>query len=145
MDTTEIDDLTRDFYQSISFAHAEPPDFTPVKILFFGEGILINNTFNTPIVFTAQSFIQAMESQVAEGSIEQFVERELHSKTEVFGKVGHRISIYEYNFADHAIERMPRGVNFIQFVQIDGNWRILSMVWFDENENHLIPGEYLVD
>jgi len=145
MSITEIDYLTKDFYQAISFSHSEPPDFTPVKILFFGAGILINNSFNKPITFTAETFVEAMESLVAEGNMEQFMQRELHSKTEIFGKVAHRISVYEYNFADHEMQKLPRGLNFIQFVQIEGNWRILSMAWFDENENHLIPGEYLVD
>jgi hypothetical protein len=143
MSILEIDYLTKDFYKAISFVRSEPPDFTPVKILFFGTGILINNSFNTPITFTAESFIEAMESQVAEGNIEQFMEREIYSKTEMFGKVAHRISVYEYNFADHEMQKLPRGINFIQFVQIEGNWRILSMAWFDENENHLIPEEYL--
>ena len=143
MSILEIDYLTKDFYKAISFVRSEPPDFTPVKILFFGTGILINNSFNTPITFTAGSFIEAMESQVAEGNIEQFMEREIYSKTEMFGKVAHRISVYEYNFADHEMQKLPRGINFIQFVQIESNWRILSMAWFDENENHLIPEEYL--
>jgi hypothetical protein len=143
MSIIEIDYLTKDFYKAISFVRSEPPDFTPVKILFYGSGILINNSFNTPITFTAGSFIEAMESQVAEGNMEQFMEREIYSKTEMFGKVAHRISVYEYNFADHEIQKLPRGINFIQFVQIEGNWRILSMAWFDENENHLIPQEYL--
>jgi hypothetical protein len=145
MSITEIDYLTKDFYQAISFSHSEPPDFTPVKILFFGTGILINNSFNKPITFTAETFVEAMESLVAEGNMEQFMQRELYSKTEIFGKVAHRISVYEYNFADHEMQKLPRGLNFIQFVQIEGNWRILSMAWFDENENHLIPAEYLVD
>jgi hypothetical protein len=145
MSTVEIDYLTNDFYQAISFGHSEPPNFTPVKILFYGAGILINNSFSKPITFTAESFIKAMESQVAEGAIEQFMQRELHSKTEIFGKVAHRISVYEYNFADHEMQKLPRGINFIQFVQIEGHWRILSMAWSDENENHLIPAEYLVD
>ncbi len=145
MSTTEIDYLVNDFYKSISFARSVPPDFSLVKILFYGSGILINNSFSTPITFTAESFIETMESQVAEGTIEQFMERELYSKTEVFGKVAHRISVYEYNFADHERQRLPRGVNFIQFVQIEDNWCILSMAWYDENENHLIPEEYLVE
>lgn len=143
MSITEIDYLTKDFYQAISFSNSAPPDFTPVKILFFGTGILINNSFNKPITFTAETFVEAMESLVAEGNMEQFMQRELHSKTEIFGKVAHRISVYEYNFADHEMQKLPRGLNFIQFVQIEGNWRILSMAWFDENENHLIPVEYL--
>ncbi|MBS1522837.1 MAG: hypothetical protein JST50_17690 [Bacteroidetes bacterium] len=145
MSITEIDYLVKDFYQAISFDHSAPPDFTPVKILFYGTGILINNTFSRPITFTAESFIKAMESQVADGAIEQFVQRELHANTEIFGKIAHRISVYEYNFADHKMPKLPRGINFIQFVQIEGHWRILSMAWSDENESHLIPEEYLVD
>src|SRR5260370_3826006 len=143
MSILEIDYLTKDFYKAISFARSEPPDFTTVKILFYGSGILINNSLNTPIPFTAESYIETMESQVAEGNIEQFMEREIHSKTEVFGKVAHRMSVYEYNFADHELKRLPKGINFIQFVQIESNWRILSMAWYDENEDHLIPAEYL--
>lgn len=143
MGIAEIDYLTKDFYQAISFMRSEPPDFAPVKILFYGQGILVNNSFSKPITFTAETFVGAMESQVAEGAIEQFMQREIHSKTEIFGKVAHRISVYEYNFADHESKKLPRGLNFIQFVQIEGNWRILSMAWFDENENHLIPAVYL--
>jgi hypothetical protein len=143
MDTTAIDSLTKDFYKSISFNHAEPPEFAAVKILFFGDGILINNSFRIPITFTVESFIDAVNVKVAEGSIEQFMEREIHSKTEIFGKVAQRVSVYEFNFADHAAPRLPKGINFIQFICTEGKWRILSMAWFDENENHIIPQEYL--
>jgi hypothetical protein len=143
MSITEIDYLTTDFYKATSFQNEETPDFTPLKILFYGEGILVNNSFGKPITFNAESFIQAMESQVAGENVSQFVQREIHSSTEIFGKVARRISIYEYNFADHKLDRLPRGVNFIQFVQVEGNWRILSMAWSDENESHLIPEKYL--
>ena len=143
MSIIEIDFLTKDFYKAISFQNEETPDFAPVKILFYGDGILINNSFSKPISFTAEMFIQALESQVASGNMSQFMQREIHSKTEVFGKVANRISVYEYTFADHPMERLPRGINFIQYVQIEGNWRILSMAWSDENESHIIPSKYL--
>jgi hypothetical protein len=103
----------------------------------------VNNSFREPIKFTAPSFIEALESQVASGDIEQFVQREIYSKTEVFGKVAQRVSVYEYSFTDQDSPRMPRGINFIQFIQVEGNWRIVSMAWSDENENHVIPQEYL--
>ena len=143
MRTVDVDFLAADFYEAISFTNGETPDFAPLKKLFFGDGILINNSFIKPIVFTAESFIQALESQIAEGNIQQFLQREVHSKTEIFGKVAQRVSIYEYNFADHEMERLPRGINYMQFVQIEGSWRITSMVWNDETESHIIPVEYL--
>ncbi len=143
MGTVDIDFLTADFYEAISFTNGETPDFAPLKMLFFGDGILINNSFIKPIVFTAESFVQALESQIAEGNIQQFLQREIHSKTEIFGKIAQRVSVYEYNFADHEMERLPLGINYIQCVQIEGSWRITSMVWSDETESHIIPAEYL--
>lgn len=141
--TIEIDDLTTDFYKAISFQNGEDPDFSQLDILFYGDGLMVNNNFRDPLSFTTESFIHAMESQVASGDIEQFMEREIFSKTEIFGSVAYRVSVYEYNFADHELHRLPRGINFMQFVKAEGNWRILSMAWCDENENHVIPAEYL--
>jgi len=143
MSTIEIDFLTTDFYKAISFQNEEVPDFSSLDILFYGDGIMVNNNFREPLVFTTESFINAMESQIAADEIDQFMEREIYSKTEVFGSVAQRISVYEYNFADHEQHRLPRGINYIQFIKVEGNWRILSMAWCDENEEHVIPAEYL--
>jgi hypothetical protein len=145
MSLPEIDALTADLYSSISFRDGETPDFGQLKALFYGNGILVNNSFAKPIPFTAESFIQAMEAQVADGNITQFVEREIYAKTDIFGKVAQRISVYEYSFVDIAEGRLPKGINFIQYVQVEGKWRVTSLVWSDENENNIIPGEYLAD
>ena len=143
MGNIEIDDLTRDFYKAISFRHEQAPDLSQVQILFYGEGTLVNNSFQHPAGFTVESFVSALESDIAEGSMDQFIQHELHSRTEVYGKLAHRISVYEYNLGEETSGRLPRGVNYMQFVQVDGNWRILSVAWCDENEENLIPKEYL--
>ncbi len=143
MSISLIDYLTADFYKGISFQNGEPPDFISVKILFYGSGILINNTFDKPITFTAESFIQTLEARVASGEMQQLMQHEINSKTDVFGKVAQRISVYEYNLADHKIKNLPRGINYIQYVQVEDSWRIISMLWHDENELYQIPRKYL--
>ena len=143
METIEIDDLTRDYYKAVSFRNEKAPDTDKVQILFYGDGIIINNSFQHPIGFTAESFVTSLESEIAEGTMSQFIIRELHGKTEVFGKLAQRISIYEYNLGEETSGRFPRGVNFIQFTEVDGNWRIVSMAWCDENEDNIIPLEYM--
>jgi hypothetical protein len=143
METIEIDDLTRDFYRAISFKNEQVPDMDRVKILFFGEGVLVNSSFLHPLGFTAESFVNSLESDIAEGNMAQFHMHEVHGKTNVFGKVAHRISIYEYNLGEETSGRLPRGVNYMQFIQVDDVWRILSTAWCDESEEHLIPEEYL--
>ncbi len=143
MNTRAIDYVTEDFYESLSFQDGEMPDLETVKSLFFADGLLINNSFGNPVTFTAETFTRALEAQIGAGTLQQFMQRELHSRTEIFGKVAQRISIYEYSFADHEIDNLPRGINYIQFILFEDNWRITSMAWSDENENYQIPEEYL--
>jgi hypothetical protein len=143
MNTRAIDYVTEDFYESLSFQDGEQPDLGTVKELFYGDGILINNSFAKPVEFTLETFTQTIESQVAEGNLQQFMQRELFSKTEVFGKIAQRISVYEYTLSDHEIKNLPRGINYIQYIMVDDHWYINSMVWCDENENYRVPEEYL--
>jgi len=143
MNVRAIDYITEDFYESLSFQDGELPDLETVQGLFYADGLLVNNSFGKPVTFTADTFVQALESQIAAGTLLQFMQRELYSKTEVFGKVAQRLSVYEYNFADHDIENLPLGISYIQFILVDDNWRITSMAWSDENENYQIPAEYL--
>jgi len=143
MDTIEINDLARDFYKAISFRNEQAPEQDPVDILFFGDGVIINNSFQHPVGFNVESFVTSLESEIAEGNMSQFIIHELHGKTEVFGKLAQRISVYEYNLGEETSGRLPRGVNFMQFIQMDGNWRITSVAWCDENEDNIIPAEYL--
>ena len=142
-DTIEIDDLVRDYYRAITIRNEHPPELSAVQILFYGEGVLINGSFKQPIGFSAASFVTALESEIAEGNLSQYIIHEIHGKTEVYGKLARRVSIYEYNLGEETSGRLPRGVNYIQFVEFKGNWRILSMAWYDENEDYLIPAEYL--
>lgn len=142
MSTTDIDSLITEFYSSMSFQTGQRPDYDGLLLLFDQYAVLTNNSFGAPLRFTAESYIQSLQSQVADKDLRQFIQREIYAKTEIFGKVAQRVSVYEYSFADHVTERMPRGINFVQCIQVEGNWRILAMSWADENENNILPYEY---
>jgi hypothetical protein len=141
MNARAIDYITEDFYESLSFMDGEMPDLERVGELFYAGGLLINNTFTTPIRYTTESFIETLEEQIEEGVLTQFMQRELYSKTEIFGRVAQRVSVYEYSLAYHETENLPRGINYIQFIQDNDNWLITSMAWNDESENYVIPTE----
>jgi hypothetical protein len=143
MNARAIDYITEDFYESLSFMDGEMPDLETVKTLFLPDALLINNSFSQPVKYTAESFTQGMEAQIADGSLLQFMQREIYSKTEIFGKIAQRISVYEYSFAYHEMENLPKGINYIQFIQVDDLWRVTSMAWSDENENYRVPREFL--
>jgi hypothetical protein len=143
MNTRAIDYITEDFYESLSFQDGEMPDLETVGSLFYTDGLLINNSFGKPLTYTAGTFIQAMEDQIESGKLNQFMQRELHSQTEIFGKVAQRISVYEYSFDYHERNSVKKGINYIQFIQENDSWLISSMTWNDENENYKVPSELL--
>jgi hypothetical protein len=141
MNTRAIDYITEDFYESLSFQDGEMPDLETVGSLFYADGLLINNSFGNPLTYTAGTFIQALEAQIEAGKLLQFMQRELYSETEIFGKVAQRISVYEYSFDYHERSSVRKGINYIQFIQEGDTWLISSMAWNDENENYKVPEE----
>jgi hypothetical protein len=139
MNTRAIDYITEDFYESLSFMDGEMPDLDTVRELFLEDGTLFNLSFGKPIIYSIQSFIGSIEDSIEDGQLTQFMQRELYSKTEIFGRVAQRTSVYEYSFAYHEIENLPRGINYIQFIQVDDIWQITSMAWNDESANYRVP------
>jgi hypothetical protein len=142
MNTRPIDFIAEDFYESLSFMDGELPDLDAVRELFIEDGQLFNMSFGKPVTYSIESFIRGLEDQIEEEQLTQFMQRELYSKTEIFGRIAQRISVYEYSLAYHEIENLPRGINYIQFIQVDDIWRITSMAWNDESANFRIPEEY---
>jgi hypothetical protein len=143
MNARQIDYITEDFYESLSFMDGELPDLDAVRELFYEDGLLINMSFGKPITYSTESFIRTLEDQVSAGELTQFMQRELYSKTDIFGRIAQRTSVYEYSLTYHETENIPKGVNYIQFVQVDDLWRITSMVWSDEGANFRVPAELL--
>ena len=143
MSVTAIDQLTTEFYDNISFENGLIPDIDSLQSIFHGDGLLINNSDKQMILYTAESLVQELESKVALGETNQFNQHEIYSRTELFGKIAQRISVYERSFSDYQQDQMIRGINFIQYVLIDESWKITSMVWNDENEDYQVPVDYL--
>jgi len=145
MTNQEIDTLTRRFYECICFNHEHYPKFDRLQELFYGDGKLMNGNYDKPIEFTVQSYSQALMHQIEEGNAVFFSQQEISDITEVFGKTAQRVSVYEYSFTPENKEPWKRGVNYMQFILIDGKWKIVSMLWNDEKGNLKIPESYMAD
>lgn len=128
----DLDELTKELYASISFAKGEQPDLEKLKTFFYNGGKLINNSAAQPKEFTVAQFADMVQEQIDKGQLESFSEQEVSSKTEVFGKIAHRFSTYEARFDVSSVAPFAVGVNSIQFIKVDGDWLVTSMVWDDE-------------
>lgn len=140
----EIDHLTERYYQSVSFNKEHYPNYDMLQNIFYGAGSIINNNFDAPIEFTIESFSQALSNQIEKGNSEYFVQQEISDTTEIFGKIAQRVSVYEYSSSELPDQQWKKGINYIQYIFIDNQWKITSMVWQDEKEEAKIPEELLM-
>ncbi len=140
----EIDHLTEKFYNCICFNAEHYPKFDELQELFYDGGKLINNNFEQPIDFTVQSYVQAIMHQIDEGNVTFYSQQEISDKTEIFGSIAQRISVYEYASAAAAPQPWKRGINYIQYIFHNGKWLITAMIWSDEKEPIKIPETYLL-
>lgn len=140
----EIDKLTQQFYECICFTPERFPKYDELQELFYGDGKLIDGNFYQPMEFTVQSYVQALMHQIADGNATFYSLQEISDVTEVFGKMAQRTSVYEYTYTVEPVHPWKRGVNYIQYIFVDGKWKIVSMLWNDEKEELMIPESYLV-
>ncbi|MFQ5511144.1 MAG: hypothetical protein ACE5EO_04780 [Candidatus Krumholzibacteriia bacterium] len=137
-----IDRVTESIYESICFRKGGEPDLAQLQRLFIPEGTLINNNDDSPVIMSVDQFIEALRLQITNGSLEALHETELAGHTKVFGKIAQRLSIYEARMDPDQPDILSRSVNSIQFIQTSGVWRVASLIWHDETDEHTIPGDY---
>ena len=88
-------------------------------------------------LWSVDEFIEAGKIQWRETG---FWERELWSRTEVFGNVAHVWSAYEGRVGSHDSDPVTRGVNSFQLVHADGRWWLVSTAWDIETAVNRVPG-----
>lgn len=138
-----IDEITESYYKFLNFHQEHFPNINGLEKLFYGTGKLINNNYEKPINFTVQSYVQAIMKQIEQDNGLYMHQKEISATTEVFGKNAQRISVYEY-FDSEDNELPKRGVNFIQYILTEEGWKIVSMIWNDEQDGLSIPEAYLL-
>lgn len=138
-----IDDLTKKLYESICFKSGKRPPLKTLPGLFIPQGFMVNNDDDFPVIMTVSTFMAFYKEQIAEGRFRSFHETEIKSKTEIYAKIAHRFSTYEARFDINEKEPIAVGINSIQFVKVDDNWKVSCMVWNNQTNDMIIPEEYL--
>lgn len=72
-----------------------------------------------------------------------FFEKELARKTIAYGGLVHVWSTYESRIKPDDAKPFDRGINSIQLVKVEGNWKIVSIAWAGESTAGPLPKEFL--
>ena len=153
-DAAKIADLTKRLYQAVTFEKGQHPPLDSIRTMFLKNGQIINNTGPKPAIFTVNSFISAAKKQFKTGleavkkqpekkATLAFSEKEIAAKTDIFGQIAQRFSTYSASFTPDDPNSYAKGINSIQFVKVNGEWKVASLIWNDETPTLKIPAEYL--
>ena len=137
----ELAALTAGFFDAVSFAPGERPDYEAIRDLFIAQGLLIKN-IGEPEIATVDEFIAPRQALVDSGELTEFEEGELAHRTEVFGNVAHRMSTYSKTGVQDGVRFEARGVISTQFVFTPSGWRMSAMAWDDERPGLVMPDRY---
>ncbi len=138
----EIDKVTKSLYRLICFPEGDKPDFWELKKIFMPGAKIINNN-EGPIVLSVTSYIQRIKDMIKKGVLKSYHEKEISSKTDIFGDIAQRFSTYETRLNPEDEEPFQVGIHSIQFIKEFGKWRVVSMIWNNESGQRKIPKVYL--
>jgi len=138
-----IEVVLNSLYNSISFKKGGRPDLNKLKNLFLDEARLIRTTKDSYQIMSVEEFVSNFNTQLDAGAFIEFSENEIQKKIEMFGGIAHVFSTYETDFETRGGKLEARGINSIQLIEINGEWKVVNILWYNEDETNKIPEEYL--
>lgn len=139
----EITAVIDDLYTSINYDGEEGPDWELLRSCFLEGAEMIPVTDSSLTRMSVDDFIDLYGGQIESGIIRTAREYEIHQTGEQFAGIAQVFSTYETEVVTVEDTLGKRGINSIQLLKSDGEWKIASIIWFDENEEHKIPAAYL--
>jgi hypothetical protein len=138
-----IEVVINSLYDSISFKKGERPDLDKLQKLFIDEARLIRTTKDSHEFMKVEDFLSSFNTRIDAGEFIEFREYEIKNKIEMFGGIAHAFSTYETDFETPGGKLEARGINSIQLIEMNNEWKVVSIFWYNEDEANKIPEEYL--
>ena len=138
-----IEVVINSLYDSISFKKGERPNLHKLKKLFIDEARLIRTTKDSHEIMSVEDFINSFNTRIDAGAFIEFREYEIKKRIEMFGGIAHVFSTYETDFETPGGKLNARGINSIQLMEINGEWKVVNIFWYNEDDDNKIPQEYL--
>ena len=129
LDTSELDELMRVFYEVISFEDGGAPDWERMASLFSPHARITRLTPEGVDYMDLGSFRDMAEELIELGAFTSFYEREIARRADQYGDVLHVASAYETKISPVALDHLERGVNSLQLIREADSWKILNLCW----------------
>lgn len=132
VDQAKIDALIRAFYEVISFEEGGSPDWERMRTLFSQHARITRITPEGTDYYDLDGFQEMAKEALELGLYTRFYEVEVRRDQRRFGGLCHVLSAYETKQSPRSSEPFARGVNSIQLIREDDDWKVLSLFWDEE-------------
>jgi hypothetical protein len=141
-DKQKIDELVKSFFSLFTIKKGCKADLSYIYQLFIHEGLIVKCSSSTPEVYNLLQFIEPREKMFNDGSLSDFIEEEIFERTEIFGNIAHRLSLYKKSGLMNGKEFKNKGIKTMQFIKTTDGWKISSVAWDDEREEFKIDDKF---
>ena len=131
-DRNEIDRITAVFFDLFTNVNGGVPNLKRIKEVFISDGMIISTTNGNPEIYNLVEFTDSRREILTNGTLTDFCESEISHKTELFGHIAHRFSLYEKSGRLNGVDFESKGVKTIQFIKVNEEWKMSSVAWSDE-------------
>ena len=131
-DRAAIDALLKALYEVISFDEGGEPDWLRMRSLFSRNARVTRITPEGTDHLDLSGFQELAKESFELGVYTRFFEVEVQRDERRFGGLAHVLSAYETRHSPNALEPFARGVNSLQLIREDDQWKVLSLFWDEE-------------
>jgi hypothetical protein len=137
-----IDQLIAAFFRAFASQPGRKVDLAHLRELFIAQAIIIKNSAQGAEIYDLDTFIAPREKLLGGGLLVDFNEQELAERTEIFGAIAQRWSLYRKCGILSGQAFATLGMKTIQLVDTPSGWKISALAWDDERPGLSIPDTY---
>ncbi len=144
-DLSSVDNIIEALYGVISGDKGVERDWNRFRNLFIPEAQLVPSSKNKEgnlgyRIMSPDGYINSSGHFLVENG---FHEVEIHRVVEQYGSLLHLWSTYESYHQKSDKKPFARGINSIQMIKKEGQWKIVQIYWLGESEENVLPQKYL--
>lgn len=133
--------LVRAFFAVFDNRGGRRPRLGELHELCLPECVITKSEPSGLTVTGLEAFIAPRAELLSGGRLVEFFEEEVWGRTDQFGGVAQRISVYRKSGVLDGVAFSARGVKTLQFIRTVDGWRISAVAWEDERAGLPIPGD----
>lgn len=138
-DKRAIDAVVRAFFAVFDNRRGRRPTLEVLHDLCVARCVIVKATTDGPVLYDLPGFIAPRAQLLTGGELVDFHEEEVWNRTDVFGGIGQRLSVYRKSGILSGEPFETRGVKSIQLVKTGDDWKISAVAWDDERAGLAIP------